>query len=195
MRRRLELAQRTARDKKLQALTKAHLTNSIVDFVNDWCWTYDPREQGRDKSPYMPFDLFPKQAEFLLWVEERFLNGEEFLVEKCRDAGASYLMVAFATHHWLFRDAFKATFGSRVEDAVDQVGNPDTIFEKIRIILRRLPLWMLPAGFDERKHSFFMRLINPENGSVISGEGGANMGRGGRSALYVVDEGAHIERP
>lgn len=172
----------------------AHVRNSCVDFVNDWCWTYDPREIGKGKSPYMPFDLFPKQAEFLLWLEERVDSGDEWLVEKCRDAGASYLTVAFALHRWLFRDAFKVTFGSRVEDAVDKAGNPDTIFEKLRIILRRLPLWMLPAGFDERRHSLYMRLMNPANGSVISGEGGPNMGRGGRSAMYVVDEGAHIER-
>lgn len=172
----------------------AHLANNVVDFVNDWCWTYDPRVQGKDKSAFMPFDLFPKQAEFLICLEQWVDNGDEWLVEKCRDAGASYLTVAFSTHRWLFRPGFKTTFGSRVEDAVDQMGNPDTIFEKIRIILKRLPMWMLPAGFDEKRHSFFMRLLNPVNGNVISGEGGTNMGRGGRSTLYVVDEAAHIER-
>lgn len=142
----------------------------------------------------MPFDLFPRQAEFLLWLEEREANSDEWLVEKCRDAGASYLAVVFCTHRWLFRDSFKATFGSRVEDAVDKAGDPDTIFEKARMILKRLPLWMLPPSFDERRHSLYMRLINPSNGSMISGQGGKNMGRGGRSSIYIVDEGAHIDR-
>ncbi len=142
----------------------------------------------------MPFDLFPKQEEFLRWLHDRVENGDEWLVEKCRDAGASYLTVAFCLHRWLFQDAFKATFGSRVEDAVDKAGDPDSIFEKARLILRRLPLWMLPAGFDERRHSLYMRLINPANASMISGQGGKNMGRGGRSSIYIVDEGAHIER-
>ncbi|MGR0185467.1 hypothetical protein [Azospirillum aestuarii] len=175
-------------------LTKAHLAHNVVDFVNDWCWTYDPREIGKAKSPFMPFDLFPKQVEFLWWLQECVENGDEWLVEKCRDAGASYLTVAFCVHRWLFHDAFKATFGSRVEDAVDKAGDPDSIFEKARIILKRLPLWMLPPGFDERRHSLYMRLINPANGSVISGQGGKNMGRGGRSSIYIVDEGAHIDQ-
>lgn len=183
-----------AKNREFQRIAVAHCARNIVDWVNDWCWTYDPRQMGKDKSPYMPFDLFPRQAEFLLWLEERVDLGEEFVVEKCRDAGATYLCAAFALHRWLFRPGFKTTFGSRVQDDVDKIGDPDAIFEKMRIIVRRLPLWMLPAGFDTRRHDLFLRLINPVNGNVVSGEGGDNMGRGGRSTLYIVDEGAHIER-
>ncbi|WP_160174871.1 hypothetical protein [Azospirillum argentinense] len=51
----------------------------------------------------MPFDLFPKQVEFLWWLQECVENGDEWLVEKCRDAGASYLTVAFCVHRWLLQ--------------------------------------------------------------------------------------------
>jgi phage terminase large subunit len=51
---------------------------------------------------------------------------------------------------------------------------------------------MLPKGFNAGQHDNYMRLVNPETGAVISGEGGEDMGRGGRSSLYVVDEAAFV---
>ncbi|HEY9296612.1 MAG TPA: hypothetical protein VIQ31_09595, partial [Phormidium sp.] len=68
------------------------------------------------------------------------------------------------------------------------------IFEKLRIILRHLPPWMLPPGFNWKKHDKFMRLVNPANDAVITGEGGDSMGRGGRNTVYFVDEAAYIAR-
>jgi hypothetical protein len=40
-----------------------------------------------------------------------------------------------------------------------------------------------------------MKIINPENGSTITGEAGDNIGRGGRKSIYFKDESAHYERP
>jgi hypothetical protein len=45
------------------------------------------------------------------------------------------------------------------------------------------------------EHDCRTKLVNPQNGSAITGEGGDNIGRGGRCSIYVVDEAAHIERP
>ncbi|HYE46232.1 MAG TPA: hypothetical protein VEA44_10720, partial [Caulobacter sp.] len=52
---------------------------------------------------------------------------------------------------------------------------------------------MLPDGFGQANHDNHMRLVNPANDAVISGEGGKNMGRGGRSTVYCVDEAAFVE--
>lgn len=57
----------------------------------------------------------------------------------------------------------------------------------------RLPRWMLPKGFDQTC-SRYLLFRNPENGNTIRGEGGDDMGRGGRSTMYVADEAAFIER-
>src|SRR4029077_16023889 len=43
------------------------------------------------------------------------------------------------------------------------------------------------------KHALFCKIINPVNGSTISGEGGDNIGRGGRTGIYFIDESAFIE--
>jgi hypothetical protein len=52
-----------------------------------------------------------------------------------------------------------------------------------------------PKGLKPKEHLTFMKCINPENGSTITGESGDNIGRGGRKSMYFKDESAHYERP
>ena len=170
----------------------------IVYWFNHYAWTYDPRllakkgPDGRAMSPYVRFELWPKQIDFIHWLHERVEANEEWLVEKSRDTGVSYLCCGYALNRWLFVDGFKTTLGSRKVELVDKAGQPDSLFEKIRIMADRLPAWMLPNGYNRGTHSLFMRLMNPATGAIISGEGGDDMGRGGRSSLYIVDEGAFV---
>jgi phage terminase large subunit len=162
-----------------------------VHWINTWAWTYDPRETPSTR----PFDLFPRQAEFIRWLQEREGAQEEGIAEKSRDVGFTWLCVAYAVHAWRFRKGVSVGFGSRKLELVDKIGDPDSIFEKIRLLLHNLPAWMLPAGFTWTEHDNFCKLINPENGSTVTGEGGDNIGRGGRKTLYFVDEAAFLERP
>ncbi len=192
MAKRLVNLERHNRDPKLQALALAVCAGDVVRWFNDWVWTYDPRIA---ESPFLPMDLFPKQAQLLLWLGERERSQEDGLVPKSRDMGLTWLCIGFLVHRWLFREGFKGAIGSRKETLVDRLGDPDSIFEKARMLLRRLPAWMLPAGFDWNVHDNFCKLINPANGSTITGEAGDNIGRGGRSSIYFIDEAAFIERP
>jgi phage terminase large subunit len=177
---------------------KARCAADLVHWFDNWVWTYDPRLTGQKnadgsrKSPFVQFKLWPKQKDAILWLRDRVDANEEGLIEKSRDTGATYLTAGFALHQWLFVPGFKATFGSRKVDYVDKKDNPDSIFAKLRIMLRRLPPEMLPEGFQWTQHDNYMRIVNPETGAVISGEGGEDMGRGGRSSLYVVDEAAFV---
>ncbi len=170
----------------------------ICHWFDRYAWTYDPRllgkrgDDGTMLSPYVPFILWPRQRDFIHWLHEMVEGNEEWLAEKSRDVGASYLCCGYAVNRWLFRPGFKATFGSRKTDLVDKAGQPDSLFEKMRIIARRLPDWMMPEGFNWAAHSHYLRLMNPANGAIISGEGGEDMGRGGRSTMYVVDEAAFV---
>jgi hypothetical protein len=45
-------------------------------------------------------------------------------------------------------------------------------------------------GFVEKVHDNYMRIINPDNGATITGEAGDNIGRGGRTTMYFLDEWA-----
>ena len=167
-----------------------------VDYINDWCVTVDPRNVGTNRPTKMPFILFPKQVEFIEWLYslaiERHQNG---LVEKCRDYGATWCACAFSQWLWRFHPGSAVGFGSRKEILVDKLGDMSSIFQKIRAINENMPAFLMPKGFQPKKHSTFMKLINPENGSTITGESGDNIGRGGRTTIYFKDESAHYERP
>lgn len=183
------------------AKEKARCAKSILHWFDQWAWTYDPRLAGkidpvtkRTRSPYMRFKLWKRQREMVLFVLDRIMAGEPFVIEKSRDQGATYVLVGVALWCWLFIPGFKATFGSRDADLVDTLNDPDSIFEKLRLMVDRLPGWMMPAGFDRRKHAIMNLLNNPETGASVTGEAGDDMGRGGRCTLFVVDEAAFVAR-
>lgn len=162
-----------------------------VTFINDWCWTHDPRNAGTPLPTTVPFDLFPKQEELVRWFQERARTGSRGVIEKCRAMGATWVACGYALHQWLFVPGWTGAFGSRKLELVDSLGDLDSIIEKIRFMLRRLPEWMRPrlrAADDAR-----CQLRNPETGAIITGEAGDNMGRGGRATFYFLDEFAHVE--
>jgi phage terminase large subunit len=163
-------------------------------FLDSHAFTYDPRLP----SPIIPFRLYPKQFEFLRWLQEREQTKTDGLCEKSRDQGVTFLCGGYALHGWLFRSGFAAGFGSRKLELVDRLGDMDSIFEKIRFMLYRLPPWLLQRQaphFRRDEHDNFARLINPDTGASITGEGGDQIGRGGRKSQYFVDEAAFLEHP
>jgi len=165
-----------------------------VRFINDCCITHDPR--NRPPLPkLMPFLLFQRQEEFVWFLKACLDDKESGLVEKARDIGASWLCCAFTVWLWLFWDETTVGWGSRKEEYVDAKGDPKAIFPKIRQIIDALPEWVKPEGYNPVKHATYMRIVNPQNGSVISGEAGDNIGRGGRTTIFFKDESAHYERP
>lgn len=173
------------------ASAKAYYANHPSEFIMHWMDTYNPRKRF-DK--WMPFVFFHRQREFIDFLHELRNDGENGLVEKCRDAGATWLACGYSIWSWLFIDDDAIGWGSRKQDLVDKLGDPDSIFHKMRLILETLPPCFLPTGFSIDKHATFMRIINPENGSIISGEAGDNIGRGGRKSIYFKDESAHYPR-
>lgn len=171
-----------------------HYKHNPVDFINDWCVTYDPR----NKSPIpklMPFVLFPRQVDFVHFLRSCLDDNESGLTEKARDIGASWLCCAFSVWLWIFHDGTTIGWGSRKEEYVDKKGDPKAIFPKIRQIIANLPSWLQPAGYSENVHAPYMKIMNPANGSIITGEAGDNIGRGGRTTIFFKDESAHYERP
>lgn len=174
---------------KILAGLKKFYTTHPADFIRDWMITYDPRNL---EAPYLPFLLFPKQRDLIDWIVDRVENKEDGIVEKTRDFGVSYISIAYAVWALLFVPGIKIGFGSRKEKLVDEIGNPDSLFEKARIIIEYLPKEFKPICEIAISH---MKILNDENGSSITGEAGDNIGRGGRNSIYFIDEAAFIERP
>ena len=172
---------------------KEYYKTHPVAFINDWALTFDPRNLEIGIPATVPFVLFPKQIEFIEWLYAHWLGRKDGLAEKSRDMGVSWLCVAFAVWMWLFHSGSVVGFGSRKEEYVDKLGDPKSLFWKIREFIKLLPVEFRPKGYLESKHAPFMRVINPENGSAIVGEAGDNIGRGNRTSVYFKDESAHYE--
>lgn len=165
-----------------------------VHWFNHWIWTYDPRGMSYGLPANLPFVLRLKQVELVDWLLERENTQTHGLIEKSRDEGMSYVVLGFFLHRWLFVEGFAGGVGSRKEELVDKKGDPKTLFHKIRDMFSKMPDWMKPKGFVEKVHDNYMRIINPDNGATITGEAGDNIGRGGRTTMYFLDEWAFVER-
>lgn len=170
---------------------KSFYKENPVQFITDWGCTFDPRNPERGLEAIVPFILFPKQEEFITFVVERWKNREDWLCEKSRDMGVSWLCVAIAVWMWLFHPGTVAGFGSRKEEYVDKLGDPKSLFWKAREFIKLLPIEFRPKSYD----CPHMRIVNNDNGASIVGEAGDNIGRGNRTSIYFKDESAFYERP
>ena len=161
-----------------------------VEFIEHWCVTYDPRNAGSELPTLMPFIMFPKQKELVMFLYSCLQDKESGLIEKSRDMGATWVCCAFSVWIWLFLPGAATGWGSRKETLVDKLGDPDSIFEKIRMVIYNIPKFFWPKDFRFKEHCAYMKITNPDanSKSTITGESGVNIGRGGRSSIYFKDE-------
>lgn len=172
---------------------KAYYRDNPWDFIADWGSTYDPRRVELGLDPVVPFVLFPKQVEWCQYVVRKWKAREPGLTEKSRDSGVSWLAVSLGATLALFHPGFIAGYGAAVQELVDEVGNPKSLFWKARFFLKELPR-EFQGGWDAGRHAPFMRIVFP-NGSAMIGESGDQIGRGNRTSISFLDESAHLPRP
>lgn len=170
---------------------RRYYAENIADFINDWGMTYDPRNIERGLPTSIPFLLFDRQRECVDEIISSWRNSEDLLIEKCRDMGLSWLAVAIGSSLCLFHEGMQVGFGSRKEILVDRIGDPDCLFYKIRAFVSLVPPQFRP-GWAVDKHAPHMRVSFPHNGSMMRGEAGNNIGRGGRAGMYFTDEDAFM---
>jgi hypothetical protein len=189
---RTETLSQLMKDRKMLAAAWTYYSTHPAEFIMHWMDTYDPRRPG-DK--WIPFVFFEKQAELVDFLEDLTSEQENGLLEKARDMGATWVACGYSVWCLIFKNDHSIGWGSRKEALVDKLGDADSIFEKMRLILKRIPKIWLPDKFNAKTNTTFMKLVNPGNGAYIGGEAGDNIGRGGRKSMYFKDEAAHYERP
>lgn len=162
-----------------------------VYWIEKYCRTFDPRRADGDR--WVSFVLWDRQKEYVRWLQENYKNKRPCVVLKCRTVGASWLTLCFFLHIWLFERDAKLSLGSRKEEFVDSAGQMDALFPKVRSLIEGLPDWMRPEGLDKSVLDLRMKLRNPQTGSMMTGEAGQNMGTGGRSTAYMIDEFAKVD--
>lgn len=163
----------------------AMCAEDVLFYVNAFCWTYDPRL----KVSTVPFITYPYQDESILKVNESIATGEDLLIAKSRDMGASWLILTAFQHRWRFMHGQSFLVVSRNEDYVDKAGNPKSLFWKFDFLHKNMPGWMLPNLTRTR-----LRLSNDDNGSSIDGESTTgDVARGDRRTAIMLDEFAAFE--
>lgn len=173
---------------------KAYYKHHSKEFICHWMDVYEPRNAGTDKPVWLPFILFEKQAEFIDFIDSLIAEQQPGLVEKSRTMGATWCAVGWSVWRWLFWSGSAIGWGSQDANTVDRIGDPKSIFEKLRLTIRRLPPVFQPSRLSHEDLKQYV-CTNVDNGSSIVGEVGENIGRGGRSLVYFKDEAAHYKRP
>lgn len=156
-----------------------------IFFIENFLWTFNPKEEPK----HFPFILFDFQKRAVREFIDHIINGRDLLLEKSREMGASWLLFsAVCLWFWIFREGINFLDGSYKEDLVDNK-TIDSLFGKLDYQLQQMPDWILPKGFNFKKHRTHLKLYNPENGNWITGESmHPNFGRGSRKTAILFDE-------
>jgi phage terminase large subunit len=180
-------------DRRLLERFRQYYRHAHADFIADWGVTFDPRNLDIGLDPFIPFVPFPRQREWIDYILRKWRARERGLTDKSRECGVSWLAVSLSCQLCIFNFGAAIGFGSKLARDVDAIGDPKSLFEKARIFMRNLPA-EFRAGWTERDAPEF-RIKFPATGSVIVGEGGDEIGRGGRNSIYFVDETAKLKHP
>lgn len=165
--------------------------NDILYWVNQWACTYNPRKPVST----IPFITYAYEDDLIRDLHARIRDQKDLLIDKSRDMGVTWCVLLVFTWYWLFGgEGQDFLVGSRKEQYIDVMGNMDTLIEKVRFLIRNMPRWMQPQGFDWKTHSNYMRILNPATKSTITGEAtNNNFSRGGRRRAIFFDEFAFWE--
>lgn len=196
------LLHKAANDSVMQKELLAACKESPLYWINSFAWTVwemevSPTTHGYVPSPIAlhPFITFERQDEMLAFLLECFEQGNDGLIDKSRDMGASWLIALFIHWLWLFgRPNLQLREMSRVEDLVDSPISKSLMY-KHDTVNAYLPEWMCPPGVlvRGRENRTSMRIHNVLNGSTIAGEStNKSAFSGDRAALILLDEMAKM---
>jgi len=189
--RRFKLLYHAAKKDELKVVQYKLCAQDILYWVNLYGVTYDPR-----KNPsVIPFITYGYEDKLILDIVESIKNQKDFLIEKSRDMGVTWCVLLVFTWFWCFKgEGFDFLVGSRKEQYIDTIGNMDTLLEKVRFLIRNMPVWMRPYGFDFKSHSNYLKILNPKTHATITGEAtNPNFSRSGRRRAIFFDEFAFWE--
>jgi hypothetical protein len=188
---RLRVLDATENSSEAKQLAFGICSRDPIKFIELFGWVFDPRPEYYPN--HLPLILFDYQKDTILWLINKIKNGEDGLLEKSRDMGATWLFIWVFIWYWRFAESFSGLLGSYKQDLVDN-RTLDSHFGKIDYCIQQLPKWLLPSRFSLDKHRQSMKLVNPENGNLITGDTmNPDFARGSRKTAVFLDEGASWE--
>ena len=164
----------------------------VLLLLEGFAFVYEPRDPANPLAPgekLLPFILWPYQEETIRLIYESITEGKDLLIDKSRDMGATWMVLAVLWALWLLTPERAFNVMSRKAECVDRTGDPDCLLWKIDWLNRWLPGWLTPP--IERN---YMHIKNLRNGSTIHGESAnTSAGHSGRNEAAFIDEASRIE--
>lgn len=188
---RLKINDACLKNKEAQLMTFQICKDDPIFFIENFGWTFDPRPQHEPHQ--LPFILFDYQKEIVGWLINHIREGKDGLLEKSRDMGVTWLAIWTFYWFWRFSETFSGLLGSYKEKLVDD-RTRDSLFGMLDYALDKTPKWLLPRRFKFKDHRQKLKLTNPENFNLISGDTmNPEFSRGSRKTVVFLDEGASWE--
>ena len=207
---RVELLAKAKENPKLQGIEIEMCKRNPIYFFNTYLYTDKNKTIFTDESPdVLPFILFPFQEEYVTEVWKSITEGNKpvkerdpneltnVFIEKSRQMGLSWMTCWIFLYGFLFHK-HKYTIISRTADEVDKLGDMDSMFEKIRFMIRNLPNWMLPEWFSKEmskdRTNAYMNISDPNSQASITGKtANPDAWRWGTRNAILMDEMAFMQ--
>jgi hypothetical protein len=165
----------------------------VLFWMAAFCWCIEPRSLVKVR-PFIPWS---HQEEVFVRMDAAIDESArdekplDVILDKSRAQGGTYGYLWIDLRRWLRDPMFSAGYVTRNEALVDSVTDDSTLFWKLAWGISMLPQWMLPVGFDMKKHRSLTghSLLNPSNGATLVGyAAGQDVGAGGRKTVFTIDE-------
>ena len=195
-----DLAKDKAKRDQCRWVCSQPTVKSYLYWLNWFACTYVQKEvdpvTGREvlltgQDCVRPFVSWPCQDRAAAEMFAAITQGFDCTVDKSRQMGATWLICSMLLWFVLFRPNVHFAAMSRIEDLVDNPGDPQSIFWKIDFMVSKLPTWMSAPLERPRRR---LKLVNLANGSTIMGRSTTGeQGRGGAVAAAFIDEASQID--
>jgi hypothetical protein len=176
-------------DRKLCAGTGPYDVKALLHWLSWYGWMQDPHSTDMSLREATPFDPWPDQEEDCAWLLERLRLRQEAIVPKSRKIGETWLMLHVLVWLFIFH-GIGAIVGSRTQQAVDRLHDPDSLFCKLRYLLDRQPPHLRPRRLWDK----LLMIVDLDKEVSIRGQSTAhNFARSARELVILLDEPGAID--
>ncbi len=161
--------------------TRRRCAEDINFFISNFCFTIDTRKS----NAIFLMKLWEHQKKLL----KQLLKYEHLIIEKSRDMGISWTIMAFELHQCLFTEGFTCLNISRKESEVEDSGKTfHSLMGRLKFMYDHLPDFL-----KLKMQNPFLTFKIPSNNSVIRGESAnPDAGRDTQYKFIFIDEAAFI---
>lgn len=176
--------QKQIRDQAIKEWMKCR--DSDKYFIFNYCYTFDPRKAEK----IFVMKPWPHLIRLIDELNDSYEKSINTIIEKSRDMGISWTIMAWQLHKVLFKNGFMSLNISRREWEVEDTGKtPRSLFGRLDFMYSRLPSY-IKCQVDNPFLTFKVK----GNNSFISGESAnVNAGRDMQYSFIFIDEAGHIQ--